>query len=68
MKVHLIPKIFYCKKKSTYIKLLVNNKNGLIIGAHMLGEEEPKIIQMIGVAINAKQSLKILLPWLFIRQ
>jgi glutathione reductase (NADPH) len=46
------------KKVSTYIKLLVNNKNGLIIGAHMLGEEAPEIIQMIGVAINAKATFR----------
>ena len=46
------------KKVSTYIKLLVNNKNGLIIGAHMLGEEAPEIIQIIGVAINAKATFK----------
>ncbi len=42
------------KKNSTYIKLLVNKQNGLIVGAHMLGEDAPEIIQMIGVAMNAK--------------
>jgi len=41
-------------KVSTYIKLLVNSKNNRIIGAHMLGEEAPEIVQIIGVAINAK--------------
>tara|TARA_A100001011_G_scaffold397816_1_gene500039 strand:+ start:3623 stop:4981 length:1359 start_codon:yes stop_codon:yes gene_type:complete len=46
------------KKVSTYIKLLVNNKNGLIIGAHMLGEEAPEIIQIVGVAIEAKATFK----------
>ncbi len=45
-------------KNSTYIKLLVNNKNDRIIGAHMLGEEAPEIIQIIGVAINAKATFK----------
>ena len=45
-------------KVSTYIKLLVNGKNDRIIGAHMLGEEAPEIIQIIGVAINAKATFK----------
>ena len=46
------------KKFSTYIKLLVNKNNGYIVGAHMLGEEAPEIIQMIGVAIDAKATMK----------
>ena len=45
-------------KISTYIKLLVNSKNDRIIGAHMLGEEAPEIIQIIGVAINAKATFR----------
>ena len=45
-------------KVSTYIKLLVNSKNNRIIGAHMLGEEAPEIVQIIGVAINAKATFK----------
>ena len=45
-------------KVSTYIKLLVNNKNDRIIGAHMLGEEAPEIVQIIGVAINAKATFR----------
>ena len=45
-------------KVSTYIKLLVNGKNNRIIGAHMLGEEAPEIVQIIGVAINAKATFK----------
>ena len=46
------------KKVSTYIKLLVNSKNNRIIGAHMLGEEAPEIVQIIGVAINAKATFR----------
>ncbi len=45
-------------KVSTYIKLLVNSKNNRIIGAHMLGEEAPEIVQIIGVAINAKATFR----------
>ena len=45
-------------KVSTYIKLLVNGKNNRIIGAHMLGEEAPEIVQIIGVAINAKATFR----------
>ena len=45
------------KKVSTYIKLLVNAHNGLIIGGHMLGDDAPEIIQMVGVAINAKATI-----------
>ena len=45
-------------KVSTYIKLLVNSKNNRIIGAHMLGEEAPEIVQLIGVAINAKATFR----------
>jgi len=45
------------KKVSTYIKLLVNAHNGLIIGGHMLGDDAPEIIQMVGVAINAKAKI-----------
>ena len=45
------------KKVSTYIKLLVNANNGLLIGAHMMGDDAPEIIQMVGVAINAKATI-----------
>ena len=45
------------KKVSTYIKLLVNAENNLLIGAHMLGDDAPEIIQMVGVAINAKATI-----------
>ena len=61
MKVILTLKYSIVKNKvSTYIKLLVNSKNDRIIGAHMLGEEAPEIVQIIGVAINAKATLEIL--------
>ena len=46
------------KKVPTYIKLLVYNKNNLIVGAHMFGEEAPEIIQMVSVAINAKAKME----------
>ena len=45
------------KKVSTYIKLLVNADNNLLIGAHMLGDDAPEIIQMVGVAINANATI-----------
>ena len=45
------------KKIPTYIKLLVNSKNKRIIAAHMFGDEAPEIIQIIGVAMQAKVTI-----------
>ena len=45
------------KKIPTYIKLLVNSKNKRIIAAHMFGDEGPEIIQIIGVAMQAKVTI-----------
>ena len=45
------------KKKTTYIKLIVNANNKKLIGAHMLGEEAPEIIQIIAIAMNAKATI-----------
>ena len=45
------------KKIPTYIKLIVNGNNKRVIAAHMFGEEGPEIIQLIGVAIQAKATI-----------
>ena len=45
------------EKTATYIKIIVNKRNRLIIGAHMFGEEAPEIIQILGVAIEAKATI-----------
>ena len=45
------------KKIPTYIKLIVNGINKRVIAAHMFGEEAPEIIQLIGVAIEAKATI-----------
>ena len=45
------------KKIPTYIKLIVNGINKRVVAAHMFGEEGPEIIQLIGVAIEAKATI-----------
>jgi len=44
-------------KTPTYIKLIVNENNKRVIAGHMFGEEAPELIQMIGVAIDAKATI-----------
>tara|TARA_B100000963_G_C22575217_1_gene648082 strand:- start:183 stop:1535 length:1353 start_codon:yes stop_codon:yes gene_type:complete len=44
-------------KTPTYIKLIVNESNKRVIAGHMFGEEAPELIQMIGVAIDAKATI-----------
>lgn len=41
-------------KQRIYMKLLVNDSTNIVVGAHMLGEDSPEMIQPLGVAIQAK--------------
>ena len=45
------------KKIPTYIKLIVNGNNKRVVAAHMFGEEGPELIQLIGVAMQAKATI-----------
>jgi glutathione reductase (NADPH) len=41
------------RKRQTIMKLVVDARTDKVIGAHMLGEDAPEIMQAIGVAITA---------------
>ena len=47
-------KSFSHKKKKIYLKLIVNDKTDEILGAHMLGDDAPEIIQTLAIPFKMK--------------
>jgi len=41
------------RTRKTFMKLVVDQKTQLVLGAHMLGEDAPEIMQGLSIAINA---------------
>ena len=41
------------RTRKTLMKLIVNHKTQLVVGAHMIGEDSPEIMQGLSIAINA---------------
>lgn len=46
------------RERKTLMKLVVSRASGKVLGAHMLGEDAPEIIQGLSVAINAGATKK----------
>lgn len=40
------------RDERTYMKLIVDRQNNRVLGAHMLGEDAPEIIQMAGIVLK----------------
>ncbi len=51
-------KSFSQKKKKIYIKLIVQDKTDEILGAHILGDDAPEIIQALAVPFKMKMKKK----------
>ena len=43
-----------CREERTLVKLVVCQKTQIVLGAHMVGEDAPEIIQGIAIAVKAK--------------
>ena len=45
-------------KERSFMKLVIDKKTNIVIGAHMMGSDAPEIMQSIAIAIKAKLTKK----------